>query len=194
MNEKKEWPIDRFLHAVAEAAKRDDRGYLAEVRRALSKTTQAQAWEHLIPYCADFDDDDHRAVWCTVGGLAATLIPEGLTTTEPWNNLGTTMRVLAKGDVKTSGDEAAALKTFEPKFRRALSCEDTVSLCEMVVYIGRAADAKGVQMNLRALFWDLWNWEDPEKREDTRLKWAKQYYHVFEGKTDSAPTQEGEPA
>lgn len=176
MDEKKDYPIDRFLREVAQA--KDNRGYLAELRRGLGGTTQDQAWEHLIPYCSDFDTDDaHRAVWCAVGGLAALLIPDGLVSNDNWNNLGTTMRTIAKGG---EGDETKALKSYEPKFRRLLSCGDTVSLCEMVVGIGRTADVKSVSVNLHALFWDLWNWDNPDKREGIRLKWAKQYYRVFE--------------
>ena len=168
MDEKKDYPIDRFLRDVVQAVAKDDRGYLAELRRGLGETTQDQAWEHLIPYCSDFDTDAaHRAAWCTVGGLAALLTPCGLVSNEPWNNLGTTMRTIAKGG---EGDEANALKSFEPKFRRLLSCGDTVSLCELVVGIGRTADVKGVPVNPRALFWDLWNWDDPDKREEVRLK------------------------
>ena len=190
MNETKtEYPIDRFLNWVAEVARKDDCGTLAELRRGLSETTQDQAWEHLIPYCDKFDDPAKRAVWCAIGGLAATLVSDGLVSTEPWSNLGTTMRALAKGSGE--GDESKALKSFEPKFRRVLSCGDAISLCELVVGIGRAASAKGVPMNLRSLFWNLWNWDDPDKRDTTRLRWAKQYYRVFEPKPDEAATQEG---
>ncbi len=191
MNEKKEWPIDRFLQWVTEIVRKDDRGTLAELRRGLSETTQDQAWEHLIPYCTDFaENDEHRFVWCTVGGLAAILVSEDLLSTEPWNNLGTTMRAIAKGAGEV--DEAKALKSFEPKFRRALSCGDTRSLCEMVVGIGRTAAVKGVRVNLKRLFWDLWNWNNPDKREGTRLQWSKQYFSVFEPKSDANPIKEGE--
>ena len=193
MNETKEWPIDRFLKWVAELARRDDRGTLAELRRGLSETTQDQAWEHLIPYSADFaENEDHRAVWCTIGGLAAMLIPGGLSTSEPWSNIGTTMRALAKGGGEN--DETKALKTFEPKFRRILSCGDTCSLCEMVIGIGRTAVAKGVPMNLKVLFWDLWNWSDEDKRDKTRLQWAKQYFRVIEPHADASLSQEGKDA
>ncbi len=193
MNETKEWPIDRFLQWVAEIVRKDDRGTLAELRRGLSETTQDQAWEHLIPYCADFDRDaDHRIIWCTIGGLAATIIPKGLASTDGRNNLGTIMRSLAKG--AGDGDEAKALKSFEPKFRRALSCYGVNSLCEMVVGIGRTAAVKEVPVNLKSLFWDLWTWDDPDNREATRLRWAKQYCRVFEPGTDAAPTQGGQGA
>ena len=185
MNEK-ERPIERFLQWVAEIVKKDDRGTLAELRRGLSETTQDQSWEHLIPFCEDFDTNrEHRVIWCTIGGLAAELLPDGLSSTEPWNNLGTTMRSLAKGTAES--DEAKALKSFEPKFRRALSCGDTISLCEMVVGIGRAASAKGVPVNLKVLFWHLWKWNDASEREIVRLQWAKQFF-----KPETAPTQGGE--
>ena len=186
MDEQKDYPIDRFLQVVAQA--KDDRGYLAELRRGLSETTQEQAWEHLIPYCADFDTNvAHRAVWCAVGGLAALLIPDRLVSSEPWSNLGTTIRAIAKGN---EGDDATALKSFEPKFRRLLSCGETGALCELIVGIGRTAAVKGVPMNLRSLFWDLWNWDNPDIREEIRLKWAKQYYRVFEPRPD-APSDQG---
>jgi CRISPR type I-E-associated protein CasB/Cse2 len=192
MNETKEYPIDRFLDWVSEVARKDDRGTLAELRRGLSDTTQDQAWEHLIPYCADFDtNESHRAVWCAVGGLAALFVPDGRISSEPWSNLGTTMRDIAKGD---GTEEQKALKSFEPKFRRALSCGDTMSLCELVVGIGRTADAKGVPMNLKRLFWDLWNWSDQDKREAIRLQWAKQYFRVIEPHSDASLSQEREDA
>lgn len=187
MNETYEWPIDRFLREVAAAAARDDRGCLAELRRGLSPATEDQAWEHLIRFCADFEDEGHRTVWCTIGGLAALLVPDGLAANEPWHNLGTTMRALAKGTGEN--DETKALKSFEPKFRRLLSCGDAVSLCGMVVGIGRTASAKSVPVNLRTLFWDLWNWDDPERRDGIRLKWAKQYFRVFEPRPEAAPVQ-----
>lgn len=192
MNETKDYPIDRFLAWVADVARKDDRGTLAELRRGLSNTTQDQAWEHLIPFCADFDtNESHRAVWCAVGGLAALLVPDGLISSEPWSNLGTTMRAIAKGD---GTDEQKALKSFEPKFRRALSCGDTMSLYEFVVGIGRTAARKGVPVNLKSLFWDLWNWSDQDKREAIRLQWAKQYIRVIEPHADASLSQEGKDA
>ncbi len=189
MEEKHDYPIDRFLREVAQAAAKDNRGYLAELRRGLSITTQDRAWEHLIPFCTDFDTDSaHRSTWCAVGGLAALLVPLGLVTTERRNNLGTTMRDIAKG---SDNDETKSMKSFEPKFRRLLSCGDTVSLCELIIGIGRTAAVKEVPMNLRELFWNLWNWEDPGKREEIRLKWAKQYYRIYESRLDTSSGQEG---
>ena len=177
MEATKEYPIDRFLQQVSQAAAKDDRGYLACLRRGLSKGQEMRSWEYLIPYCERFEDPALRAVWCTIGGLAAILFKEHLVTDERWNNLGTTMRALATESGES--EENKALKSFEPKFRRLLECDDTISLCEIVVRIGRAAAVKGVKVNLRGLFWDLWNWSEERKRDKIRLEWAKQYFRVY---------------
>ena len=179
MDDTKSYPIRRFLEEVRSAARRDDRAFLAELRCGLSGgERQERAWEHLVPFCRDFENPESRAVWCTVGGLATTLIPEGLEATDSWHNLGTTMRALAKG--RETGDEAKALQSFEPRFRRLLSCGDVLSLCDMLAGIGRAARAKGVPVNLEKLFWDLRDWNDPARNEDIRIRWAKQFFRVFE--------------
>ncbi len=188
MNETKEWPIDRFLQWVAEIVRRDDRGTLAELRRGLSETTQDQAWEHLLLHdCpqSDFADKNRRRAWCVIAGLAALLIPKGLNADATWHNLGTTMRILALG---SDGNGAEALKSFEPKFRRILSCDNSQSLCDMVVQVGKAAERKNIAMNLANLFWDIVNWDDINKRDGTehleksrvfigiRPKWAQQFW------------------
>ena len=175
--------MQRFASLIArirKAANEDkgpDRAYLAELRCGLSKTMQDRAWEHLFPYCNKLSIPVVRATWCTVGGLAAILIPKDLDCGDkPWweYNFGTTMRLLAKG--KEKGKEAEkALKSFEPRFRRLLSCDDTTLLCEMIAGIGKAAENKGVQVNLKGLFWDLSHWES-DKHDDIRLRWSQQYF------------------
>ena len=153
-----------------------DRAYLAELRCGSNKTMQDRAWEHLIPYCDELDNPVVRAVWCTVGGLAAILVPKGLNSDQPWweYNFGMTMRILAKG--KENGDGVdKALKSFEPRFRRLLSCDDTILLCEMVSSIGKAAESTGVRVNLRGLFWDLSHWEGDD-HDDIRFRWSQQYF------------------
>ena len=176
MSETKEYPIDRFLQWVAELVRRDDRGALAELRCGLHKTMQDRAWEHLIPYCNELSNPSVRAVWCTVGGLAALLVPKNLDSSQPWwkYNLGTTMRILAKGKETGERDEKA-LKSFEPRFRRILSCYDTVLLCEMIAGIGKVAEQTDTHVNLRGLFWDLSHWEG-DSHDDIRFRWSQQFF------------------
>ena len=176
-NETKEYPIARFLNWVAEISRKDDRGTLAELRCGLSKTMQDRAWEHLIPFCKELSNPSVRAVWCTVGCLAAILVPKGLDcSAKPWweYNFGTAMRILARGKETGEGGEKA-LKSFEPRFRRILSCSDTVLLCEMAASIGKVAENKGIKINLRGLFWDLSHWEG-DSHDDIRFRWSQQFF------------------
>ncbi|MBR6586915.1 MAG: type I-E CRISPR-associated protein Cse2/CasB [Kiritimatiellae bacterium] len=179
MNEEKERfaeLIARIRRAVREN-KGSDRAYLAELRCGLSKTMQDRAWEHLFPYSDKLTIPSVRAVWCTVGGLAAILVPRDLDCSDkPWweYNFGTTMRILAKGkETGESGDRK--LKSFEPRFRRLLSCCDTVLLCEMVASIGKVAENTGTKVNLRGLLWDLSHWEG-DSHDDIRCRWSQQFF------------------
>lgn len=176
-NETKEWPIDRFLQWVAEIARKDDRGTLAELRCGLNRTMQDRAWEHLIPFCENLGIPDVRAIWSTIGGLAAILVPKDLDCSgKPWweYNFGATMRILAKGKQTGEGIEKA-LKSFEPRFRRLLSCNDTILLCEMVASIGKAAERNEVPVNLRSLSWDLSHWKGAS-HDDIRFQWSRQFF------------------
>ena len=185
MNEETTSPIDSFLQWVGELARNDDRGTLAELRRGLSETTQEQAWGHIVRFSRkDFENDLSRAVWCSVGGLAALMIPKGFVTEEKKDNLGTTMRKVAlkavAGENVSFADKEKTLKNFSPRLRRVLDETDTISLCEMVVQIVRMAFNKEVPVNLRNLFLSLRSWNDSEQREKTRLKWTQQYYTLFD--------------
>lgn len=197
MNEETTSPIDSFLQWVGELARNDDRGTLAELRRGLSETTQEQAWGHIVRFSRkDFENDLSRAVWCSVGGLAALMIPKGFVTEEKKDNLGTTMRKVAlkavAGENVSFADKEKTLKNFSPRLRRVLDETDTISLCEMVVQIVRMAFNKEVPVNLRNLFLSLRSWNDSEQREKTRLKWTQQYYTLFEPRPDSPWDQGGQ--
>lgn len=171
--------MEELLRRIERAVQANDRGYLAELRRGMSSTTQMQAWEHIVPFCKGFEDDAIRTIWCSFGGCAALIIQSGLNTSEPpWYNFGSTMRAIARGS--GSGSVNERLKSFEPKFRRLLSCHDVMNLCEMVVGIVRTAESLSVKVNLKKLFWDLMDWRDAEKREKAKLRWAEQYFRVEE--------------
>ncbi len=193
-NETKECPIDRFLQWIADLVRRDDRGTLAELRRGLSPTTREQCWPHIIRFAkSDFENETLRTVWCSIGGLAALMIPKGFVTDDDNDNLGTTMQKLAfKAMPTTNGQRESkekALKDFSPRLRRILDALDSIPLCEMAVRIVRMAASKDVPVNLRNLFLNLCSWDNAENREKTRLKWTRRYYTIFEPRTDVNPDQ-----
>jgi len=164
--------IDAFLERILSAATRDDRGYLATLRRGLSDTTQEQAWPLVIPWCARFEDVANRKIWCTIGGVAALLFPAKLGI-ETYASLGSVMRKLATGTAVQDG-----ILSYEAKFRRILNSPDAVDLCNLVVGIVRTAERKGIPINCKSLFWDLLSWIDHNKREDVRVRWAQDFYRA----------------
>jgi CRISPR type I-E-associated protein CasB/Cse2 len=86
-----------------------------------------------------------------------------------------------------------ALKSFDARFRRLLTCEDAVELCDRLRSIIQAADHKGIGVDYERLFWDLQTWHKPEKK--VKLRWAESYWgqeHSKGGETvdvfDTNPT------
>ena len=188
MSDNQIYPICRLLETIKAAAKQDNRGMLAELRRGLSPSTQEYAWPHLISFCKDFENDDVRSIWCTVGGLSALFAKSGLFSEARWNNMGTVMNRIALDGNEKNADKA--LENYGAKFRRILSCGDVASLCETVIRVGRVAEKKNIPINPEILFWDLWNWRDPVKRDEVKLRWAKQYYAVRNDKTADGESKE----
>ena len=169
--EPKRFAIDDLLDEVK--AHHDDRGYLARLKRGLADGTEDQAWGILATQKFDFSNAVKRKVWATVGGLSAVLVDAGLLRTEGRENLGAVMRHLMNVDGKA--DESRR-RTYEAKLRRLLNCTDAVELCDMVVGVVRQAEAKGVAVNCRQLYFDLNGWDDPDKREKSRVRWAQAFY------------------
>lgn len=178
--EPKRFAIDDFLDEVK--AHRDDRGFLARLKRGLAEGTEDQAWGILAVQHFDFSNAAKRRVWSVIGGLAANLVDAGLLKTEGRENMGTVMRLVMHADGKADESrmkkDESRMKTYETKLRRLLNCDSTVELCDLVIGVVRLAEAKGVAVNCRQLYFDLNRWDDPEKREDIRIHWAQDFYRV----------------
>lgn len=189
MNERPHSFIDDLIDEIK--SRKTDLGFLAELRRGLSPTTSEQCWPHIVHFArSGFENETLRTIWCSIGGLAALMIPKGFVTDDDNDNLGTTMQKLAFKAMSTTNEQREskekALKDFSPRLRRILDASDSISLCEMVIRIVRMAASKEVPVNLRNLFLSLCSWENAENREKTRLKWTSRYYTISEPRTDVA--------
>ena len=170
-----EHPVEQLLGEIMRAANphSPDRGMLACLRRGLGEATEPYAWPYLAPYC-DLTDPREKAIWAFAAGAAATLCPDGLVR-ERIGNMGATMRKLAVGDNTKEAD--ASLNSFKARFHRLLTCRIAEELCLHLVPVVRAAQAKGVPVDVRRLFWDLRKWET----HNIRLEWAQGYWGVPKG-------------
>jgi CRISPR type I-E-associated protein CasB/Cse2 len=158
--------IDRFLNELRGYVARKDRGALADLRRGFSKATAHRAWPYLARWC-DLMDNGERAIWLTIAAGFATLEETGKA-----GNMGATLRGIAIGDRKK---KAEALKSFDGRFRRFLTCRSAEEVCERLPGVLRTAKQKSVGVDFRQLWEDLDNWG-----EDAKVRWAKGYWSVTE--------------
>jgi CRISPR system Cascade subunit CasB len=128
---------------------KQDRGALAELRRALNPVQRHRAW----PLLARFGGIDDRR-YETVAGLFAYHPSETSS-----GNLGITCRLLSSEH-----------NTFDGRFRRLLAC-DRDGICEHIRPIVLAARAKGISVNYEQLFTDLTYWSDAVK-----ARWAAEFW------------------
>ncbi len=163
--------IQDLLNEIRTAEQRQDRGKLAAIKRGLSDTTQEFAWPYLAPYC-DLTNPHDLAIWRTVAGAAATLMPDSLVR-KGVGNIGATMRKLVLADAAGKKPEDA-LASFDARFRRLLTCRTAQELCPRLVTVIRAVAVKKNPMDVEKLHEDLLRWE----QEDVRIEWARGYWEV----------------
>lgn len=128
---------------------KNDRGAIADLRRALTPAQRHRAW----PLLARFGVIGEPRVE-TVAGLFAHHPVETMA-----GNLGTTCKQL-------SGEH----NTFEGRFRRLLSC-DRDDICAHLRPIVFAAANKDIPINYEQLFIDLSYWSDAVK-----ARWATEFW------------------
>lgn len=141
---------------------KEDRGAMADLRRALNPVQRHRAWPLLARF-GGIDDPRYE----TVAGLFAYHPDETSS-----GNLGTTCRRL-------SGDH----NTFEGRFRRLLAC-DRNDICEHIRPVVLAARAKGIPVNYEQLFADLFYWSDAVK-----ARWAAEFWGAPPAEDLPAPTE-----
>lgn len=173
MAETKLMPVDRLITAI-EAWIEDDkkntnpkaRGILADLRCALSETTEYRAWPHILRINAHaFDQSKDKAVWLTLAGGMALLLN---VKHNNYGNMGKTLRNLAAGQ----GEEG--LSASANRFRRLLACRRCEEVCRLLTPVFRATRRKEVPINFKLLYWDLVQWNNPERK--VKIKWAKAYW------------------
>ncbi|MCS6805131.1 MAG: type I-E CRISPR-associated protein Cse2/CasB [Acidobacteriota bacterium] len=139
---------------------KNDRGAMADLRRALNPAQRHRAW----PLLARFGGIGN-ARYETVAGLFAHH-PEETNA----GNLGTTCRQLG-----------AEHNTFEGRFRRLLAC-DREEICDHIRPVVFVAKSKGVPVNYEQLFVDLWYWSDAVK-----VRWAAEFWGAPASEETGAP-------
>jgi CRISPR type I-E-associated protein CasB/Cse2 len=160
--------IDEFLARLKDCVDRRDRGVLADLRRGFSETTAHRTWPHIFAFWGPRVKGQLRVLQLIAAGFAT------LEATTLAGNMGMTMRRLAIGDHKGKSEQTDALKSFDGRFRRLLTCRTADELCDRLPGILRAAKQKNVDVDFRQLYWDLLCWNSDKR--DVRVDWAAAYW------------------
>ena len=167
------YPIDRLMDKITGWVEGDKnnsnpkaRGILADLRHGLSDATQYRAWPHILRINnRAFDTPRSMAIWLTIAGGMAILL-DGKNKT--YGNMGATLRNIALEQGKEG------LNSFGSRFRRMLSCRRPEEVCLQLTSVFRAAKQKGVPIDFSKLYWDLFQWNNPERQ--VKIYWAKAYW------------------
>ena len=168
--------IQQFLRRLKQYVAQEDRGALADLRHGFSPGTEYRAWPYVALVCRQLDNDIQRKIWITIGAGFATH-----KATDPRaGNMGATLCALSQpGESKDK-----PLKSFDARFRRLLTCDNAMELCDHLRSIIVAAERKNVHIDFEQLFWDLQTWHKPEKK--VKLHWAQSYWGQSESKGGEA--------
>ena len=160
-NDKITPPLLEFLER-----NRENPGVMADLRCALIPALEYRSWQYLARFGL-LEDDRERTVAATVcAAFGIQPEPGGA-----FDNLGDVMHRIACGDNDRDG-----LSSFELRFQRLLACDNVGELALQLHRIFQAAKARGIPINHKNLWYDLWYWGDRVKR-----RWAA-HYQPFAGK------------
>ncbi|MCS7238438.1 MAG: type I-E CRISPR-associated protein Cse2/CasB [Thermoguttaceae bacterium] len=158
--------VQRFIDWLQ--SNKEDRGVMANLRRALSEATEHYAWPHLAHFC-DLANDNERTIFETVAACFA-FHPE--LTTE--GNLGTTLRQIALAQRPAEQSPNEAIEHFERRFSRLITATTVDELCQQLRSIIQLAKSQAIPVNYGQLLEDLLNWES--SWQQIRVEWAAAYY------------------
>lgn len=161
---------DRLISTLERWEREQNRGPLARLRRGLSETTRHEAWPVLGSLFGEMAVG--HPVFEAVAGCFAV---HPLEVQPSIGNFGETLRRAMPADKMQDEKEP------HTRFRRLLACGNREEICRHIRHAIKLAASqkdsttgtKGVPVNYRNLFEDLWWWNDRVK-----VDWAKSYWNV----------------
>ena len=181
MNDNATFPFNRLFALVRTDGddKRDDKGTRAGLRCLLSGIQR----RHVIGQMAMGQIGAGGFVGHVVGETVAGLFARHPKHDETLRNFGTTCRRI-RDTQSSSTDETAA---FDSHFRRLLSARTREEACDQVKRIARMAEAKGIPINYKSLFFDLQGWETEWKGMVPRQWWTRAYFNAASSEDTTQP-------
>jgi CRISPR system Cascade subunit CasB len=139
-------------------SRKEDRGFLARLRKAQSKTTEHEAYEILAPWI-DLESRKMREIYGTVGSLLS------MHKKSSSNGKGVGFSLLAASGFDRESPAPRA------RLRRLLACDDVIEVLPHVKASLKLAASKDASIDYSQVLSDLVWFGDRVK-----ARWAKEYY------------------
>jgi len=143
---------------------RNNKGTMADLRRALRTETKTRAWPYLSHFC-DLTKPREELVGRMVCGLYA-LHPNNAIQ----GNFGASLRTLA---VRRKDPD---LKVHERYLTNLVSARDGIDVCERLHFLVRMMHSEGVPIDYEKLAQDLYYWDHTTDPDRVRREWCMGYY------------------
>lgn len=137
---------------------KNDTGFRAVMSRAAHPAFESAAWEYLLPFC-NIENDFERIPFALIGAAIARNRPERDGTA----GLGEAFHRICR----TAEDREREGR----RFRRLLSCDSAMDLCQVVRPAVDYLVQRGALINYEQLLRDLLFWS-----QQTKLRWTVQFY------------------
>lgn len=141
-------------------SRREDKGFMAELRGGASKATRSKAWRHVVSFC-DLSSEVDELCFTIVGAALASA--KGVS--KPVGNFGSSLRALGC---------ASNRDTVEARFKRLLRCRTSHDVCLQLKPLLGLVRSKGVSVDYEKLLEDVHKWG--EKGLETKRNWARVFY------------------
>lgn len=151
--------------------RKGDRGFLADLKKGRTGTTQHKAWKHLGPWC-DLRKEHTRIVYQTVA--ASFAFNSRHKRAENPVNFGHTLLTLKART--SSSDNKEKNDSLDLRVRKLLETCSTKNRCARVLSFIRRCEKEKISIDYVELLLDLlyWNSETYPKN----LKWAASYWSM----------------
>lgn len=155
-----------FVSYVRNRSKNDN-GYSAKMRKALSESTEYQSWDILSSW-VDLENDRERKAYGLIGAFAARQVNE-----DGKLDLGGALnRVFVskggQGEIIDSGEAG--------KLRRVVSCQNSEELISCLRPMLSFLSSNGIELSLGRLLGEILYFDNPSVREDICLRWTKSFF------------------
>jgi len=175
------------LHALIKDPQRPDRAALAALRRGLGKEpgTVPEMYPHVEPYLSGASKTEADAAYVVAGLFGIHPVPWTQTDDAPWNtSFGWTLRHIRFRD--DGGEDEGVAR----RFQAALNCDrEALPTHLRQLFSLLHARAPDAPVDWERLFWDIVDWEDPNRCVQRR--WAEGFWR---GGPSGAASDEAAPS